>query len=100
MEHGASNHDHVDKDEVVHHMEDENVQAAEASCYEMYNSSSHKVDSPTQPFVQEDVAATTYYALVAYQNTYFEMTQARFQHLDYQIEGVREQLGELYYKHK
>ena len=34
------------------------------------------------------------------QKTYFEMTQARFQHLDYQIEGVQEQLDELYYKHK
>ena len=33
------------------------------------------------------------------QNTYFEMTQARFQHLDYQIKGVQEQLAELYYKH-
>ena len=28
------------------------------------------------------------------------MTQARFQHLDYQTEGVQEQLAELYYKHK
>jgi len=33
------------------------------------------------------------------QKTYFEMTQARFQHLDYHIEGVQEQLAELYYKH-
>jgi len=33
------------------------------------------------------------------QKTYFEMTQARFQHLDYHIEGVQEQLAKLYYKH-
>jgi len=66
MEHGASNHDHADKDEVAHHMEDEIVQAAKASCYEMHNSSSHRVESPTQPSVHEDVVATNYNALVAY----------------------------------
>jgi len=32
------------------------------------------------------------------QKTYFETTQARFQHLDHQIEGIQEQLAELYYK--
>jgi len=82
-------------------------------------------DSPVHSFMNEDVVATNYNALVAYQaleyigepltiferqvldkldtltddqKTYFEMTQARFQHLDYQIEGVQEQLAELYYK--
>ena len=33
------------------------------------------------------------------QRTYFDMTQTRFQHLEYQIEGVQDQLLELYYKH-
>jgi len=83
-------------------------------------------ESPIHSFVNEDVAATNYNALVAYQapeyrgeplsmferqvldrldtltddqKTYFEMTQARFQHLDYQIEGVQDQLAELHYKH-
>ena len=32
------------------------------------------------------------------QRAYFETTQARFQHLDDQIEGVQAQLAELYYK--
>ena len=32
------------------------------------------------------------------QKTYFEATQARFQHLDHQIEGIQKQLAELYYK--
>jgi len=27
MEHGASNHDHANEDEVAHHMEDETIQA-------------------------------------------------------------------------
>jgi len=85
----------------------------------------HRVDSPTAPSMNEDVAATDYNALVAYQaseyrgepmfmferqvlhrldvlsndqKTYFEATQARFQHLDHQIEGIHEQLAELYYK--
>ena len=31
------------------------------------------------------------------QKEYYEMTQARFQHLDDQIEGVQEQLAELYH---
>ena len=73
--------------------------------------------------MNEDVVNTKYNALVAYQapeyrgehlsmferqvldtltddqKTYFEMTQARFQHLDYQVEGVQEELAELYYNH-
>jgi len=77
----------------------------------------HKEESLVHSFINEDVAATNYNALVAYQEfeyrgeplsmferqvlhrldtlsddqkTYFEMTQARFQHLYYQIEGVQE----------
>ena len=34
------------------------------------------------------------------QKEYYEMTQARFQHLDDQIEGVQEQLAELYHYNK
>jgi len=87
----------------------------------------HREESPVHSFMNEYVAATNYNALVAYQaheyrgeplsmferhvldrldtltndqKTYFEITQARFQHLDYQIEGVQKQLAELYYKHK
>ena len=37
-------------------------------------------------------------AMTAEQRAYFETTQARFQHLDDQIEGVQLQLVELYYK--
>jgi len=77
--------------------------------------------------MNEDVVNTKYNALVAYQapeyrgeplsmferkvldkldtltddqKTYFEITQVRFQHLDYQLKGVQEQLAELYYKNK
>jgi len=126
-EHEAFNHGDGEEENDGMHREDETVQAAEASFYRMHHSSSHRVESPAQPFVQpidespthsfmnEDVAATNYNALVAYQapeyrgeplsmferqvldrldtltddqKTYFEMTQDRFQHLDYQIEGV------------
>jgi len=133
-EHEASNHEDGEEENAGMHREDEIVQAAEASFHRMHHSSSHRVESlaqhmdesPIQSFMNEDVAATYYNALVAYQapeyrgeplsmferqvldrldtltddqKTYFEMTQARFQHLDYQIEGVQEQLAELYYKH-
>jgi len=37
-------------------------------------------------------------AMTAKQRAYFETTQARFQHVDDQIEGVQLQLAELYYK--
>ena len=59
--------------------EDENVQVVEASCYEMHHSSSQRVESPAQPFMHhreespaysfmnEDVVATNYNALVVYQ---------------------------------
>jgi len=67
MEYGASNCDHADEDEAAHHMEDEILQVVEESCYEMHNSSSHRVESPAQPSVQEDVVATYKNALVAYQ---------------------------------
>ena len=57
------------------HREDETVQAAEASFHRMHHSSSHRVESlaqhmdesPIQSFMNEDVAATYYNALVAYQ---------------------------------
>ena len=127
VEHEASNHGDAEEENVGVPMEDEIVQVAEASYYMMHHSSSHRVESPAQPsmhhmeespvhsFMNEDVAATNYNALVTYQapeyrgetlsmferqvldrldtltddqKTYFEMTQARFQHLDYQIEGV------------
>jgi len=128
-EHEASNHGDAEEENVGMHTENETVQAAEASFHRMHHSSSHRVESPTHPsmqhmqespvhsFMNEDVAATNYNALVAYQaseyrgepllmferqvldrlhtltndqKTYFEMTQVRFQHLDYQIEGVQE----------
>jgi len=134
-EHEASNHGDAEEENARMHREDETVQVAEASFHRMHHSSSHRVESPTQPsmqhmeespvhsFVKEDFAATNYNALVAYQapeyrgeplsmferqvldtltddqKTYFEMTQARFQHLDYQVEGVQEELAELYYNH-
>ena len=37
-------------------------------------------------------------AMTTKQRAYFETTQARFQHLDDQIEGVQAQLADLYYK--
>jgi len=82
-------------------------------------------DSPAPQAMNEDAAKTPQNALVAYQTpqyrgeplsmferqvlyrldamtaeqrAYFETTQARFQHLDDQIEGVQLQLAELYYK--
>ena len=81
-------------------------------------------ESPVHSFANEDIAATSQNALVAYQEPvhrgeplsmferqvlsrldtltydqkeYYEMTQARFQHLDDQIKGVQEQLAELYH---
>jgi len=49
VEHEASNHGDAEEDNVGVPMEDETVQAAEASCYMMHHSSSHRVESPTQP---------------------------------------------------
>jgi len=126
MEHGASNWGNAYEDDVASHVEDETVEVVEGSCYEMHSSSSHKVNSPA-PSMHEDVAANTYNALVTYQapeylgeplssferevlhcmdtlstdqRTYFEMTQDRFQPLEYQIEGVQDQLSKLYCKYK
>ena len=75
----------------------------------------YRGDSPAPPSMNEDVVATHYNVLVAYQapeyrgkpmsmferqvlhrldvlsndqKTYFEATQTIFQHLDHQIEGV------------
>ena len=78
-EHEASNHGDAEEENVGMHRENEIVQATEASFHRMHHSSSHKVESPTQPFMQhmeespvhsfmnEDVVATNYNALVAYQ---------------------------------
>jgi len=66
MEHEASNHGNADEDNGAPHMEDETVQAAKASWYEMHNSSSHRVNSPT-PSMHEDIVANNFNALVAYQ---------------------------------
>ena len=87
----------------------------------------HMDESPVHSFGNEDVAATSQNALVAYeepeyrgeplsmferqvlsrldtltydQKAHYEMTYARFQHLDDQIEGVQVQLAELYYNNK
>ena len=144
-EHGGSNVNNEEGDDTVP-MEDDTVQAAEQSCYEVHHTSSHRMESPTEharsqrmrspsteyrgdspapQSMNEDVAVIHHNALVAYQapeyrgepmsmferqvlyrldalseeqKTYFEATQARFQHLDHQIEGVQVQLAELYYK--
>jgi len=80
VEHEASNHEDVDEENVGMHREAEIVQAAEASFHSMHHSPSHRVESPTQPsmqhmeespvhsFMNEDVAATNYNALVTYQH--------------------------------
>jgi len=87
----------------------------------------HMDESPAHSSAKEDVAATSQNALVAYeepvyrgeplsmferkvlsrldiltydQKAHYEMAQARFQHLDDQIEGVQELLAELYYHNK
>jgi len=78
-EHEAFNHGDADEENAGMHREDETVQAAEASFHRMHHSSSHRVESLAQPsmqhmeespvhsFMNEDVAATNYNALVAYQ---------------------------------
>ena len=144
-ERGGSKLNNDEGDDVVP-MEDDTVQAAEQSCYEVHHTSSHMMESPADharnqrmrfpsteykegspapQSMNEDVAATHHNAFVAYQareyrgepmsmferqvlsrldavseeqRTYFEATQARFQHLDHQIEGIQVQLAELYYK--
>jgi len=85
----------------------------------------YRGNSPASQSMNEDVAAANHNALVAYQalecrgepmsmferqvlhrldvlsndqKTYFEATQAKFQHLDHQIKGVQEQFAKLYYK--
>jgi len=87
----------------------------------------HMDESLAHPSAKEDVAATSQNALVAYeepvysgkplsmfkrqvlsrldtltydQKAHYEMAQAKFQHLDDQIEEVQEQLTELYYHDK
>ena len=87
----------------------------------------HMDESPVHSAEHEDVAATSQNAIVAYeapeyrgeplsmferqvlsrldiltdeQKAHYEMTYARFQHLDDQLEGVQVQLAELYYNNK
>ena len=79
VEHEASNHGDAEGEDVGVPMEDETVQDAKASCYMMHHSSSHRVESPVQQsmhhseelpvhsFMNKDVAAINYNALVAYQ---------------------------------
>jgi len=93
-----------------------------SSSHKVESPAQHMDESPIHSFMNEDVA-TNYNALVAYQapkyrgeplsmferqaldkldtltddqNTYFEMAQARFQHLDYQIEGVHKSLTQFF----
>ena len=142
-EHGASNLNNEEEDEVVP-MEDDIVQAAERPRYVIHHSygqeqfaehagnqrtsspsAEARGDSPAPQSMHDEAAATHQNAIVAYhtpeyrgeplsmferqvlyrldvlnaeQRAYFETTQARFQHLDDQIEGVQAQLAELYYK--
>ena len=86
-EHGGSNLNHEEGDDVVP-MEDDIVQAAKQSRYEVHHSSSHRMESPAEPArsqrvrspsteyrgnspapqsMNEDVDATHHNALVAYQ---------------------------------
>jgi len=65
MEHEGSNCGHVDEDDDAPHAEDETVEAAEASCYEMRNSSPHRMHSPT-PSMKEEFTVNDMNALVAY----------------------------------
>ena len=87
----------------------------------------HIDESPVHSAEHEDVVATSQNAMVAYeepesrgeplsmferqvlsrldtltyeQKAHYEMTYARFQHLDDQLEGVQVQLAELYYNDK
>ena len=111
---------------VIHHSYGQE-QSAEHAENQRISSPSVEVrgDSPVPQSVHEEAAATHQNAIVAYQTpefrgeplsmferqvlyrldvmtaeqrAYFETTQARFQHLDDQIEGVQVQLAELYYK--
>jgi len=112
----------------VHHTSSHKMESpAQPSMSQRMRSPSmeYRGGSPAPQSMNEDVVTANHNALVAYQapeyrgepmsmferqvlyrldvlsddqKTYFEATQARFQHLDHQIEGIQEQLAELYYK--
>ena len=111
---------------VIHHSYGQEPSAGHAGSHRTSSPSIEiRGDSPAPQSVHEEAAATHQNVIVAYQTpqykgeplsmferqvlyrldvlsdyqkTYFETTQARFQHLDHQIEGIQEQLAELYYK--
>ena len=111
---------------VIHHSYGQEPSVDHAGCQRISSPSVEiRGDSPAPQSVHEEGAITHQNAIVAYQTpeykgeplsmferqvlyrldamtaeqrAYFEITQARFQHLDDQIEGVQLQLVELYYK--
>jgi len=111
---------------VIHHSYGQEPSAGHAGSHRTSSPSIEiRGDSPAPQSVHEEAAATHQNVIVAYQTpeyrgellsmferqvlyrldamiveqrAYFETTQARFQHLDYQIEGVQLHLAELYYK--
>ena len=111
---------------VIHHSYRQEPSAGHVGSHRTSSSSVEiRGDSPAPQSVHEEGAVTHQNAIVAYQTpeyrgeplsmyerqvlyhldaltaeqgAYFETTQARFQHLDDQIEGVQLQLTKLYYK--
>ena len=111
---------------VIHHSYRQEPSAGHAGSHRTSSPSVEiRGDSPAPQSVHEEAAATHQNAIVAYQTpeyrgeplsmferqvlyrldvmtaehkAYFETTQARFQYLNDQIEGVQVQLAELYYK--
>jgi len=111
---------------VIHHFYGQEPSADHAGSQRISSPSVEiRGDSPAPQSMHEEAAATHQNAIVAYQTpeyrgeplsmferqvlyrldamtaeqrAYFETTQARFQHLDDQIEGVQLQLTKLYYK--
>ena len=107
---------------VIHHFYGQDPSAGHAGSHRTSSPSVEiRGDSPAPQLVHEEAATTHQNAIVAYQSpeyrgeplsmferqvlyrldamtakqrTYFETTQARFQHLDDQIEGVQLQLAE------
>lgn len=127
-EYAASNHaDNQTNEENEGNAKEEIVDVVEASCYEMHNETpplEMNRGAPTYD-MNNDSQAHDMSALIAYeapmyrgeplssfekqmldmmdtfstdQRVYYEMTKARFQHLDHQIKGVQEQHVELYYR--
>jgi len=111
---------------VIHHFYEQEPSADHAGSQRISSPSVEiRGDSPAPQSMHEEAAATHQNTIDAYQTpeyrgeplsmferqvlyrldamttkqrAYFETTQARFQHLDDQIEGVQLQLTELYYK--